>query len=100
MTQRVSARDMARDNMADGELNVHLKQRLVSMTSRLRFLGLRRGVGGRRGGRHRHVHMLVLGHVTVMFPGVDTVLGHLTRRDGARDSGDLRQADWRTVSQR
>lgn len=84
----------------DAELDVHLKQWLVTVTSWLRFLGLRRGVGGRRRGRHRHVHVLVMGHVPVMFPRVDAVLGHLTGRDGARDSGDLRQADWRTVGQR
>jgi len=69
-----------------------------TFTSWLRFLRLRRGVGGRRGRRHGHV--LVLARVTVMLPRVDTVLRRLTGRDGARDSRDLRQADGRTVGQR
>jgi len=69
----------------------------------LRFLGLlRRGVPGRQ-----RVHLLLVGHVTVVMvvvlAGIDAVLGrHLTgrRHGGARDSGDLRQADGRTVGQR
>ena len=70
----------------------------------LRLLGLHGRVSCRR-----HWHVTMVCHVTVrvrvtvsvVFPRVHTVLRHRTGRDGgARDSRDLRQADWRTVSQR
>jgi len=48
----------------------------------------------------RHVTVRVRVTVSVVFPRVHAVLRQLTGREGARHSGDLWQADWRTVSQR